>query len=494
MNECTAMTQQLLSNTPGTATNAPGVATIVNANFTDVYGQVATAQSTGTAAQSTASAAQSTATSAASAAAAALSYTPPFTGGVATTVAGKLAQVVSVIDFGADRSGVLDSTAAFTAAAANASSANVELPSGTYKLSSPVAGNFVKNGQVTLTLSGTGNITAPSYGDASSFVIGNQVSVSGSAMQVDNLFENQPAAFPVKNEAGIWTSPTYSYAAISQTFTNTTIPGQVANSGPLTGLFVYANNNGATANVVGLLADAVAQTAGSTAFAANFIARNGNVTNAKCVGLEIDMAFTAGQTVNSGSIGLALNIFNISGSDPTPAIQLGSVGGGTWANGLISSHVTSYHIATLAADPTTCKGVLYTANATCSLFAITLGTSINQGIAFGTGGFGTSPIAFGDVSGNFEIDMGASGAMAFNSPTGVATFTFNKFGNFNMPNNGTIQINSTQVLAQQITGYGTPTGGSHQASFAAGAITLPNLAAAVAQLIVDLKTHGMIGA
>lgn len=46
----------------------------------------------------------------------------------------------------------------------------------------------------------------------------------------------------------------------------------------------------------------------------------------------------------------------------------------------------------------------------------------------------------------------------------------------------------------RITGYGTPTGGSHQASFAAGSITLPNLAAAVAQLIVDLKAYGLIAA
>lgn len=61
-------------------------------------------------------------------------------------------------------------------------------------------------------------------------------------------------------------------------------------------------------------------------------------------------------------------------------------------------------------------------------------------------------------------------------------------------NTGFIAINSTQVLGSQITGYGTPTGGSHQASFNAAGITLANLAACVAQLIVDLKTHGMIGA
>lgn len=54
-------------------------------------------------------------------------------------------------------------------------------------------------------------------------------------------------------------------------------------------------------------------------------------------------------------------------------------------------------------------------------------------------------------------------------------------------------INGATPPAQP-TGYGTPTGGAHQASFAAGAISLPNLAAAVAQLIVELKAYGLLGA
>jgi hypothetical protein len=52
---------------------------------------------------------------------------------------------------------------------------------------------------------------------------------------------------------------------------------------------------------------------------------------------------------------------------------------------------------------------------------------------------------------------------------------------------------NTSPIAQK-TGYGTPTGNSYQASFAAGSITLPNLAAQVAQLILDLKAYGLIGA
>lgn len=72
------------------------------------------------------------------------------------------------------------------------------------------------------------------------------------------------------------------------------------------------------------------------------------------------------------------------------------------------------------------------------------------------------------------------------SGTVVATMAWNG-------TTGCFTVGANKVLGAQITGYGTPTGGSHQASFAAGSITLANLAAAVAQLIVDLKTHGMLG-
>ena len=54
--------------------------------------------------------------------------------------------------------------------------------------------------------------------------------------------------------------------------------------------------------------------------------------------------------------------------------------------------------------------------------------------------------------------------------------------------------NSTKVVGDQITGYGTPTNGLKAGSFDGATITLADLGKAVAQLILDLKTHGLLGA
>ena len=60
-----------------------------------------------------------------------ITYTPPFTGGVAETLSAKLAQTVSVLDYGADPTGVLDSTSAINTAIAN--NGFVLIPFGTYR-------------------------------------------------------------------------------------------------------------------------------------------------------------------------------------------------------------------------------------------------------------------------------------------------------------------------------------------------------------------------
>jgi hypothetical protein len=92
-------------------------------------------------------------------------------------------------------------------------------------------------------------------------------------------------------------------------------------------------------------------------------------------------------------------------------------------------------------------------------------------------------------------NVGQGFSVKTNAGVTLGTFRYRSAGGceIDFPAGGDYKVSGTQVLGAQIAGYGTPTGGSHQGSFAAGSITLPNLAAAVAQLIIDLKTHGMLG-
>lgn len=67
-----------------------------------------------------------------------VSYTPPFVGSAATNVGDKLAQTVSVIDFGAVGDGAADDTTAIQAAYASGAGA-IYFPTGTYNLNAAIA-------------------------------------------------------------------------------------------------------------------------------------------------------------------------------------------------------------------------------------------------------------------------------------------------------------------------------------------------------------------
>jgi polygalacturonase len=81
-----------------------------------------------------------------------VSYTPPFTGSVPTNVELKLAQTVSVKDFGAVGNGVADDTVAIQAAL-NSGAGTVYFPEGTY----PVSTALTVPSNITLTGDGVGN-------------------------------------------------------------------------------------------------------------------------------------------------------------------------------------------------------------------------------------------------------------------------------------------------------------------------------------------------
>jgi hypothetical protein len=261
------------------------------------------------------------------------------------------------------------------------------------------------------------------------------VSISMTPMKIDHLLEMSPD-YPLANEGAIWPSAAYAFAAFSKQMTKDTVSGQGA-SGPLTTLFSFATNKGATANVVSFVGDAVAQTPNSTVFGGNFIARNGAVNGTKLVGLEIDMEPAAGTTISSSSAGLLLNTFNIKSS--SPVVQAGALGGGTWGNGFITSHITGSHYSVLSGDPTTSQSFINTVSGKFSQGAAVLGVGTTQSIWFGGGATpGTHPFIYADSSNNFILNLGSAGFLLRNSG-GQNQLTMTKTGNLavNAPASGT---------------------------------------------------------
>lgn len=94
--------------------------------------------------------------------------------------------------------------------------------------------------------------------------------------------------------------------------------------------------------------------------------------------------------------------------------------------------------------------------------------NLGQGIAIASGG----------------VTLPDTGNLAFGTSTGtkIGTGATQKIGFWN----------ATPVV--QPTGYGTPTNAAQQGSFDATTITLPNLAAQLARLILDIKGEGLVGA
>ena len=80
-----------------------------------------------------------------------VAYDPPGLGAVQTNVQAKLRETVSVIDYGADSTGVSNSSAAFLAAVTENPGADVLVPAGTYMLTSTIAINTTGLGDTSVT-------------------------------------------------------------------------------------------------------------------------------------------------------------------------------------------------------------------------------------------------------------------------------------------------------------------------------------------------------
>jgi len=151
-------------------------------------------------------------------------------------------------------------------------------------------------------------------------------------------WEGKNSSTSATGEGGLWPGSTYAFAALTASFTSVNAPTSAPAAAA--SLFLVSRADGASGDTTPLLTDAVVNTNGGIAFGGNLIARSGaGVTSPTLVGLEIDVAPLAGQTVNSASIGLAINAFN---ATVPIALQIGPGLGDAprFTNGIQASNVT----------------------------------------------------------------------------------------------------------------------------------------------------------
>lgn len=318
-------------------------------------------------------------------------------------------------------------------------------------------------------------------------VKGTATAVAGSVAAVRYKWEDSTRT--AEEEGGIWSDKVYFDHVFNKEFTAANSPVNGVDNSPATPLMAMAFNNGSQAAVVGMMTDAIANVSNSSTFGGNLIARSDvSLTNVKLVGLEIDVEFGAGTTsLNSG--GLILNVFNINSN--APAILVSGVGG-TWGTAFnilsgISTTGTGFGIS--QATP---MGVAIDLSAgSYNTMAILMGTGISHGVEWGSGGGGTSPITYGDSSGNWITQMGAGDLFAIKEKTGFNTvLVVDGSGNLNAL--ASYQVNGTKVVGPRDTGWAAQTASASKADLGASP-TVGQIASWAAAVDAALKNHGIFG-
>ena len=205
----------------------------------------------------------------------------------------------------------------------------------------------------------------------------------------------------------------------------------------------------------------------------------------------------SGGTVNATTIA-GSGVMTLSGSAQNSMAGVLYITGGTYTthsnalelsydgtSGVVAAGSRSGITGTMA--PLTCAGstVSLNANGTVATFSTTgysqVGSVTATAIGAGNGCVGAA------TSGTGVYGQATSGwAGYFSGTNGV-------YASGRIQAGGYFACNGATAVAAPA-GYGTPTGNARTASFAASTISLANLAAEVAQLVIDLKAIGLIAA
>ena len=259
-------------------------------------------------------------------------------------------------------------------------------------------------------------------------------SAGASPMKIGLIYE-PTTSFPLYSEGSVWANEPYSYFGISKAFDSTVGGAEPSvfggGNGPVTSLFLYANNTGSLSDVTGVMASSVARVNNTSVIGANFLARTGSsITGARLIGLKVDVRPSPTGSVASGS-GISINAFNQ--AMPLPAIVING-NSGSFSDGIDIGGVRNAGIgATVGA---TMASFINTTNGTYSDAAIVLGYQqrIHLNNNDGTSGYISADAGFlhliAPTNGyqfhnSFDTTLMtlASGGLTINVPlSGVVTF------------------------------------------------------------------------
>lgn len=271
---------------------------------------------------------------------------------------------------------------------------------------------------------------------------GDRTVTAGSLMGFDWIRNEQSIVDPAAL-GGLWSGKTRAHDLDAYAFES----GEGDANSPLFHKLLVTVNDGAAGDVVGVGQVLKATASNSVLFSGNTILWvPTGITDTKVVGPELDVLLSGADTA-PGSILLVANVFNYASS--MTLFQAGGVSGGSWGNGFVTGSITGSHYAVQSGDPVTAASFINTANGTFSNTAIVLGKGISQGVAFGSGGGGTSPYLYSDSSNNLTAQLGSTDVLNISSHAGSAVFALNA-------STKTLSISGAQILSTRFTKPGSP--------------------------------------
>ena len=238
-------------------------------------------------------------------------------------------------------------------------------------------------------------------------------------------------------------------------------------AGEIDGIYVYCRQGGSNSDCGAVLVNA--QSTGLSYLA--MLEGTASIVNVSTSAITKQLGVTLGALDGVGNTAQGIVVTSNTGSLNTAIQVQDTTGAGTWTNVLTNTRAGSTNFILDSSGNITNSGTINSN-----------GNITTAGVVISNGLHGQLYLR-SDTAVSLLWD-GATGGIQFNIGGNTAEIL----------NSGALTIFGTKVVGTQIAGWGTPTGGARTASFNGASATLAQTSAVLAQLILDLKTHGLLGA